>query len=268
MSFFSLVFRYKDKKSPDKLGLYPEKFHVPSFPERRYLWTSRVLVICAVFSICINIALTSIIYLLPDQKTTLPRFLNINENTYTLDETEPADKTVSYIDLLSEKYITDYIQMRHSIPISTADLYYRWDKTSKFYWYSGNATYYQFINKINDKQIMNFIRQHAKRIVDIDYVKKISDNFWMAQFKTSTYTKNMKDPDVIIWRAYLQIRYYAIQNYDNIEKDETDKMNYTQNPFGFKVMAYNVNYAGRPEKSYSAMQASKKVFESLEDIMK
>ena len=31
MSLFSLLFRYKDKKSPDKLGLYPESFHIPSF---------------------------------------------------------------------------------------------------------------------------------------------------------------------------------------------------------------------------------------------
>ena len=150
MSLFSLVFRYKDKKSPDKLGLYPEKFHVSSFPERRYLWTSRILVICSVFSICVNIALTSIIYLLPDQKASRPIFFNVNENTYTLDETNPLDKTVSYMDLLSEKYITDYIKMRHAVPISTADLYYRWDKTSKFYWYSGHSVYYQFINKLND----------------------------------------------------------------------------------------------------------------------
>ena len=83
MSLFSLLFRYKDKKSPDKLGRYPENFHIPAFPERRYLWTSRILVVCAVMSICINIILTSFIYLLIPQRTAQPAFLTIDENSYT-----------------------------------------------------------------------------------------------------------------------------------------------------------------------------------------
>ena len=102
----------------------------------------------------------------------------------------------------------------------------------------------------------------------IDYVKKITDSFWVAQFRTSTYSKTMPEPDVIIWRAYLRIKYDAFQDYENIEKDETDKMNYTQNPFGFKVMTYNANYAGKPEKAYTAMETAKKVFENLEDVVK
>ena len=99
-------------------------------------------------------------------------------------------------------------------------------------------------------------------------IKKITDSFWVAQFRTSTYSKTMPEPDVIIWRAYLRIKYDAFQDYENIEKDETDKMNYTQNPFGFKVMTYNANYAGKPEKAYTAMETAKKVFENLEDVVK
>ena len=268
MSLFSLLFRYKDKKSPDKLGLYPEKFHIPAFPERRYLWSSRILVVCAVMSICANIALTSIVYVLTPQRSSRPVFFNVNENTYTLDETPPLYKNANYMDLLSEGYINEYIIMRHEIPKSTADLYYRWDKTSKFFWYSNIVTYSDFINKLDDKQIMSFIRQKMKRSVDIDYIKKITDSFWIAQFRTSTSTKSLPTPDVIIWRAYLRIKYEAFQNYEDIEKSEVEKINYTQNPFGFKVTAYSVNYAGKPEKAYSAIQTAQKVFENLEDVVK
>lgn len=268
MSLFSLLFKYKDKKSPDKLGRYPESFHIPAFPERRYLWSSRILVVCAVFSICANIALTSVIYLLVPQKKSLPVFFSINQKNETLDKVAPSNISKSYLDLLTEGYIYEYIKMRHSIPRSTADLYYRWDKTSKFYWYSDPSTYHSFIDKLDRRQIMNFIRQKMKRSVDIDYVKKITNTLWEAQFTTSTSTRNMPIPDTIIWKAYLRIRYIEFQNYEDIEKDETDKINYTQNPFGFKVVAYSLSYAGKPEKAYTAIQTAKKVFENLEDVVK
>ena len=268
MSLFSLVFRYKDKKSPDKLGFYPEKFHVSAFPERRYLWASRILVICAVFSICVNIALTFVIYMLPDQITSYPELFVASEKNYTLDRTEPLNVTVSYKDLLSEKYISDYIKMRHEIPKSTADLFYRWDDKSKFYWYSGGTTYHEFMDKINKAQIKSFIKQKVKRTVEVDHVKNVSGDFWIAQFRTYTSARNMEKPDVIIWKAYLRIMYSAFQDYENIEKNEIDKINYVQNPFGFKVMSYEVSYAGKPEKAYSALQTAKKVHENLEDVVK
>ncbi len=268
MSLFSLLFRYKDKKSPDKLGNYPEKLHVPAFPERRYLWTSRILVICSIMSICVNIALTSIVLILPAQKSAGPSFFTVNEENNSLEAIQSAHKNVYFMDLLSEGYIHEYINMRHSIPYSSADLYYRWDTASKFYWYSSSRTYYDFINKIDNKQILNFIKMRMKRKIEIDYIKKLTDSFWIAQFKTYTTTQKMTTPDVIIWKAYLRIKYSAFQNYEDIEKDETDKMNYTQNPFGFKVIGYSANYAGKPEKSFSALETAKKVHENIEDVMK
>lgn len=268
MGLFNLLFRYKDKKSPDKLGFYPEKLHVSAFPERRYLWSSRILVICAVMSICVNIALTSIILVLPAQRSAGPSLFTINEESHNLEAIQPIHKNVSYIDLLSEGYIYEYINMRHSIPKSSADLYYRWDMTSKFYWYSSHQTYFDFVNKIDNKQILSFIKQRMKRTIEIDYVKKLTNNFWVAQFKTHTSTKKMTTPDVIIWKAYLRIKYQAFQNYEDIEKDETDKMDYTQNPFGFKVVDYSASYAGKPEKAFSALEVAKKVHESIEDVVK
>ena len=64
----SALFHYRDKKSPDKLGRYPGDFHTKAFPERRYLWTSRLLVIFAVLSIGFNMMLVMVHYILVQQK--------------------------------------------------------------------------------------------------------------------------------------------------------------------------------------------------------
>ena len=46
---FRTLFRYKEKESPDELGAFPVQIHVSAFPERRYLWTSRFLVILSIY---------------------------------------------------------------------------------------------------------------------------------------------------------------------------------------------------------------------------
>ncbi len=266
--FFSILFRYKDKKSPDKLGKYPQEFHIKAFPERRYLWTSRILVILAVCSFCLNIMLTCVIYLMLPQKDAAPSFYVLNQEKNIIEKAQPAYRTAYFKDLLTEKYIADYIEMRHSVPKSSADLFYRWDTTSLFYWYSGTRNYYDFVNSIDNNTMKTFIRLGMKRLIEIDEIKKVTDSLWTAQFKTITTTKNMKDPDIIIWRAYMRIAYLDITGYENIEKDEYDKLNYTSNPFGFKVMSYSLTYAGKPEKSKDAMSVAKDVFENLEDVVK
>ncbi len=268
MSLFSLLFRYKDKKSPDKLGLYPEKFHLTSFPERRYLWTSRILVIFAVLSFCMTIMLTMTLYLLLPQKVSKPAFYTVNPYTYNMEKVQPEYVNAGLRDMLSEKYISEYIKMRHAIPISTADLAYRWDETSLFYWYSGSRNYHSFIDKMDLDQIKSFIKQKMRRKVEIDFVQKLSDSLYFAQFRTITTTKYITEPDVIIWRVYLRIMYMEFDKYGDTETTEEEKLSYTSNPFGFKVMQYSLGYAGKPQKSDSAMETAKKVFEVLEDVVK
>ena len=268
MSIFSTVFRYRDKKSPDKLGLYPERFHINSFPERRYLWTSRILVIFAVISFCMTIILTMTIYLLLPQKTSSPMFYKINQVSYGLEQVQSSTTAIKLRDLLTEKYIDEYVRARHAIPRSTADLYYRWDTNSKFYWYSGLRNYYDFVNKQDKDQLKTFIRLRMRRKVEIEQIRQLTDNLWMAAFKTYTSTKDMPEPDIINWRAYLRIQYLEFDKYEDIEKTEEEKLDYTTNPFGFKVMQYSLTYAGKPQKSDDALHTAKKVFENLEDVVK
>jgi len=268
MNFFSVIFRYRDKKSPDKLGLYPERFHIEAMPERRYLWTSRILVILAVLSFCFNIMLTMILFLLVPQKQAKPALYTINPKTFALEKVLKDSVEVSFRDALSEKYVHDYVLMRHEIPKSTADLFYKWNKESLFYWYSGSSAYHRFVSNLDHNQLKSFIRQKMKRIVEIDNIKKLSRDLWMVEFKTITTTKKVTTPDIILWRAYLRVNFYEFEKYEDIEKTKEEKMNYTANPFGFKVLEYSLAYAGKPQKADNAMQTAKKVFENLEDVVK
>lgn len=262
------LFKYRGKKSPDRLEKYPQDFHIPAFPERRYLWTSRLFAIFAVVSFCLNIMLAMVLYVLIPQKNVGASFYVTDKDFFTLEKAPPAYQEVYFRDMLSEKYIAQYIKMRHSIPISSADLFYRWDTNSLFYWYSGVGNYYEFVNNLNRDQLKSFIRMKMKRLVEIDRIKKLNDNLWVAQFRTITSTQNHPEADTIIWRAYLRIAYIEIDNYEDIEKDDRDKLNYTSNPFGFKVMSYSVAYAGKPQKADDYLTTAKKVFERVEDVIK
>ena len=268
MNFFSAIFRYRDKKSPDKLGLYPQSFHIEPFPERRYLWTSRILVIFAVLSFCLTIMLTMTIYLLLPQKDTAPTFYEANPYFYNLEKVQADHEIVNFRDMLSEKYIEEYVKMRHAVPRSTADLFYRWDTHSLFYWYSGLRNYYDFVNKLDKDQLKKFIRLKMKRLVEIDQIQKLTRDLWLVQFRTLTSTKDMPEPDVILWRAYLRVTYLEFDKYEDIEKNEEEKLNYTSNPFGFKVISYSLAYAGKPQKADTYIKAAKKAFDNLEDVVK
>ena len=107
-----------------------------------------------------------------------------------------------------------------------------------------------------------------KRFVEVKQVIKLTPELWVADFITKTSSRLLPDEDVIKWRAYLRIVYLEFDKYENLEKTEEEKLNYTSNPFGFKVVKYSLAYAGKPQKAESAMQTAKKVFENLEDVVK
>lgn len=92
MGFLGILFRFREKKSPDKLGLYPEAVHIDAMPERRYLWTSRILVIVGAISMSVTIMLACTVYLLLPQRGARPRLLQTNKFFSQLENSDPAEK--------------------------------------------------------------------------------------------------------------------------------------------------------------------------------
>ena len=130
---FNTIFKYKEKQSPDQLGLYPERVHVEAMPERRYLWTSRVLVILSCLSISFNMMLAATIYLLLPQRTVYPRLFQINKYFSMLEQVQPAEINYPVSDLITEEHITEYIMLRYIVTSDYDELITRWAKGNTLY---------------------------------------------------------------------------------------------------------------------------------------
>jgi len=238
---FNTVFKYKEKSSPDKLGAYPERVHVKAMPERRYLWSSRILVILSVFSICLNIVLAATIYLLLPQRRAAPRLLAVNPVLNQMQLLEPAEINVPAANLITEGQIRDYIMYRYIITSRYDELVSRWAPGSALYWMSGRAVFKNF-SETEAKQGITLQRlKGIQRDVEIDWVTQIARGVWQVQFRTIDYYPQTTQPDITIWRAVLRVTYANI-NFPN-------KNLAMRNPFGFVITNYSLAYHGKPSVS-------------------
>ena len=254
MNFLSLTFRYKEKKSPDRLGLYPKNVHTAAFPERRYLWTARALVILASMSLTFTIVLASTLFLLIPSRGVIPKLLNINASNAELKQLNPLTVNVGFGDLLTEKYIVEYIKLRHEIEEATSDLFDRWGEDSKFYWFSGNDNFAEFVSSVDESKIISLIRQDIRRIVNISSVEKINGSLWRVEFETKTSNQFSPEIKTENWRAYLRIRFIIANPKKKDAEAEWRNNNYLINPFGFKVDEYNLAYTGSSDYSSTALE--------------
>ncbi len=248
--WFSLIFRYREKQSPDKLGKYPEAVQIDAFPERRYLWTSRIMVIFGVFSICFTIILALAIYVLLPLRSAGPRLYEAYAPESRIRLVPTAEVTVSAEDMMTEEAIHRYIRLRHEIPQTYADLAYRWDKDSEFFQLSASSTYYQFINKMDTDQLVHLMNDKTVREVEIQEVRQISPNLWQAKFATYTSNKDFPQRVKALWNAYLRVEF---RDFD----EETDKSTYLHNPQGLKVRGYSLGYVGDGMQSESYLYKAK-----------
>ena len=144
LDIFHTIFKFRDKESPDKLGLYPENVHVNAMPERRYLWTSRVLVILVCLSIAFNMMLASTIYVLLPQRNAAPQLFKVNQNFSQLEQVQPMEINMPVGDLITELHINEYIMQRYQITADYDELMRRWGKGSAIYWYSASEVFADF----------------------------------------------------------------------------------------------------------------------------
>ena len=163
LEIFNTVFKYKEKQSPDQLGFYPERVHVNAMPERRYLWTSRVLVILACLSICLNMMLAATIYLLLPQRTVQPKLFQINKYFSMLEQVQPAEINFPVSDLITEQHITEYILLRYLVSSDYDELVTRWGPGSTIYWYSSPAVFREFSENDVAYSIMQFRQKSLQR---------------------------------------------------------------------------------------------------------
>lgn len=237
VSILGTLFKYREKESPDVLGYFPERVHVDAFPERRYLWTSRFLVITTCLSICFNMMLASIIYLILPSYHVEPQLFKINNNTNQLELMEKDEVRYYAADLIAEQYIRDYIMLRYTVTEDYAELKDRWRKNSILYWYSTDEIFREFEDKDVRTVDEQFQRLGLQRYVEIIWTKHVSLSMWMVQFKTYDITRDDPRPKVDVWRATMRIGYDSGLRFKRIE----DRI---LNPYGFLVYSYTLSYLG------------------------
>lgn len=237
VSILGTLFKYKEKESPDVLGYYPERVHVDAFPERRYLWTSRFLVITTCLSICANMIISSVIFLLLPEQHVEPRLFRMNKDENQLELLERDERYYYAADLIAEQYIRDYIVLRYTVTEDYTELKDRWRKGSILYWYSTNAIFQEFLEKDVKSVDEQFKSIGLQRYVEIDWTKHVSLSMWMVQFKTYDITRDNKIPKVDLWRATLRVGYDGGLRFRKPE----DRI---LNPYGFLVYSYTLSYQG------------------------
>ena len=211
LEIFNTVFKYKEKQSPDQLGHYPERVHVNAMPERRYLWTSRILVIFACLSICLNMVLAATIYLLLPQRTVQPQLFQINKYFSMLEQVQPAEVDFPVSDLITEQHITEYILLRYLVSSDYDELVSRWSPGSTLYWYSSPAVFREFTENDVAYSVMQFRQKSLQRDVEIDWIKPAALGLWQVQFRTIDILPNQEKPTINIWRATMRITLFLLQ---------------------------------------------------------
>lgn len=252
------VFKYREKQSPDKLGLYPEQVHVKAMPERRYLWTSRFLVITACLSICLSMMLAMTIFLLLPQRGAFPRLMQTNHYFSQLELIERQEKVVAARDLIAEQYIQDYIFLRHVISTDYDEMIRRWSPGRKLYWLSSPMLFHNFVNNDVPTNLSLFKRQSLVRLVKIEWLRAVARGLWHVQFITMDYQYGKGKPQIHIWRAYIRGIFTEI-NYANIYQR-------AYNPFGFLILNYSLSYLGTPDEPESYMRKAKEARDGLAPI--
>ena len=146
---FSLI-AYKDKETKDHLEAYPERLHVKALPERRYLKTSRTLVVLALLCLSLNFALGLWFVHNATRVSTVIQRPNGQAHLYTLDRfqrkvrvVEGARGWIGMENLVLQNLIDEYLTLRYTIVSNEEEMIRRWGNNSKLFLY-GKKLYEEF----------------------------------------------------------------------------------------------------------------------------
>ena len=237
-NIFKVIFGSNKVEGPDKLGLYPERNHVPALPERRYLFTSRFLVIISTVNLCINIMLTFVLFYLLPQRRIVPRFMAIDSRFNTVSLVEPHERFISSLILAKENYIAEYIFLRHSIVNNTNVMNRQWGANSKIYWYSATKVFEEFHHNFVPRELAMVQENNITRTVEIKMISRRYFGIWRAEFLTHDTSPNFEGTKSTLWRALINVGFFP-KAYPN--RDEAMK-----NPLNFTITNYSLSSLGDP----------------------
>lgn len=230
------LFKYKEKDLKDELGYYPEKVNVSAFPERRYLWTSRFLVIFSCISMCITMILGCVLCLMIPQKKSMVMPLQIDYKKHEIIRMQYAEYNAFAGNLVTESVMADYITQRYTIGDELEELANRYSENEFFYLASSEEVWREF--ETTEKPYFEMLQKTGvRRKVLIEQSYPVSFNFWQVRFKTIDTYPDSDEQVVSSWMASIRMT-FSFTKYDN-------KRQGLKNPYGTSVTIYNLSFLGK-----------------------
>lgn len=254
-NLFSSVLKYKEQRTNDVLEAYPERLHVAALPERRYLKTSRVLVILALLSIALNFALGMIYMRMAESVNAMITTSNRSmTHLYQLDmfdkRIRSVDMATSYIpltNLLYEQLIDEYINLRYTVVPNMEEMRYRWSQSGKVYLY-GDLVYEAFAREI--EPLLSALQRGQTQEVYIYSIKNVSGNlyevifdvFTMDRLNTNDAACKCLDKDkaclACLRKNAVDIRRFKVFMRVAFNAELTSRTARLTNPYLFNVISY------------------------------
>ncbi|MBR5154119.1 MAG: type IV secretion system protein [Alphaproteobacteria bacterium] len=239
-NLFYTLFKYKEKAPKDELGNYPEKVDIPAFPERRYLWTSRFLVVISCLSVCSSMILGSILCIMIPQKKAAIMPLQIDYKNYQVSRMENVEFRAFAGNLVTESVMAQYITTRYTITDDIEEQRDRFGENNFLYLSSGDKVWEHF--QKTERPYFDYLQAKGiNREIKIDSIYPVSFNFWQVRFLTIDTYPDRKTPIISKWLASIRMRF-------NFSKYE-DKDLGLKNPYGTTVDIFNLSYLGNNIKS-------------------
>ncbi len=230
------LFKYKEKDLKDELGYYPEKVSVSAFPERRYLWTSRFLVVFSCISMCVTMILGCVLCLMIPQKKSEVMPLQIDYKKHEVTRMQYAEYNAFASNLVTDSVMADYIINRYTIGEEFEELANRYSENEFFYLASSEEVWGEF--ERTEKPYFEMLQKTGvRRKVIIEQSYPVSFNFWQVRFQTVDTYPNSDEKLVSSWLASIRMT-FSFTKYDN-------KKQGLKNPYGTSVVVYNLSYLGR-----------------------
>lgn len=183
------VFIYRPEASNDQLGAYPERMHVEALPERRYLRTTRFLVIASLLSLTFNFAMTFIFIRNARNVEAIVENSNSQDTyLYYLDyyrkELQPLQKTYRYLsvmDLVFQNLISDYLNQRFQITLNKGEMNAKWGVAGKVYAYASKLYENEFLPTVDES--LNLMNRGITQEIYIYDIKNLNGvNFYEVVF--------------------------------------------------------------------------------------
>ena len=268
LDIFYTLFKYKEKAQKDQLGNYPEKVNVKAFPERRYLWTSRLLVILSCISICLNMILGSILVLMLPAKKMEVYPMQMDTELHSIYRMSTDETTAFAGDLVTESLLAQYITERYTIENGSDRMLFL-DKLKMKHGERG------FVQLASSEEVLNtfiatektyaeYLQQKGvHRQVSISRVYPVSMDFWQVRFQTIDTAPDMSadefmeimqidinkvanplkqgEPIISKWIATVRMEF-------NFAKYENKDLG-LRNPYGLTITSYDLSYQGNNIKT-------------------